>query len=170
MSMPEAAGMGIETLLWLLVALMIVGGLAGLVLPVLPGAALLLAGLVLAAWIEDFQYVGAKTIAILVLLAGLVFLVDFVAGMFGARRFGASPRAAIGAGIGALIGIWFGLIGILLGPFIGAIAGELSARRTFAEAGRAGVGTAIGLAIGAAVKFALALTMIGLFLLARFAF
>ena len=156
--------------LLLLAAAMVVAGLAGLILPILPGAALLLAGLIVAAWAESFAYVGAKTIAVLTLLACLIFAVDFVAGSLGARRFGASPRAALGAAIGALVGIWFGLIGIFVGPFIGAVAGELSVRRTFAEAGRAGIGTALGLAIGAAVKLALAFAMIGVFVLVRFAF
>lgn len=159
-----------ELLIWTLVTVMIVAGLAGLVLPVLPGGVLILAGLAVAAWAEQFQYVGAGTITLLVLLACGMFVVDFVAGMFGAKHFGASPRAAIGAGIGAVVGIFLGFAGIVIGPLVGAVIGELSANRTLSDAGRAGLGTAIGLALGAAVKFALALTMLGVYLLARFAF
>lgn len=155
--------------LWIVAIVLIAGGLAGLVLPVLPGAALLLGGLVMAAWIEDFQYAGAGTLAVLALLAGLIFAVDFIAGAFGAKRFGASPRAAAGAAIGALVGLFFGIAGIVLGPLAGAVIGELSARRTWSEAGRAGVGATIGLVLGAAVKFALAITMIGVYLLVRLA-
>jgi uncharacterized protein YqgC (DUF456 family) len=69
---------------------------------------------------------------------------------------------------GALLGLFFGLPGVLLGPFVGAVAGELLARRGAGVAGRAGVGAALGLAFGAAAKLALAFTMLGVFLLARF--
>jgi len=154
--------------LWLIAVALVAAGVAGLVLPVLPGAALLLAGLVMAAWIDDFQYVGVGTLAALAVLGCLVFAVDFVAGSFGARRFGASPRAALGAAIGALLGLFFGLPGLLLGPMAGAFIGEISARRTWSEAGRAGVGATLGLVLGAAAKLGLALTMIGIFLFVRF--
>ncbi|HNC70001.1 MAG TPA: DUF456 family protein [Pseudomonadales bacterium] len=156
-------------LLWVVAAALVVGGLAGLVLPVLPGAALLLAGLVMAAWIEDFRYAGVGTLSVLVLLAGMVIAVDFAAGAFGAKRFGASPRAAAGAVLGALVGVFFGIPGVVLGPLAGAVAGELSARRTWSEAGRAGMGVTIGLVLGAAVKFALAIAMLGIYLFMRLA-
>jgi uncharacterized protein YqgC (DUF456 family) len=155
-------------LLWIVAIALILTGLAGLLLPVLPGAALILLGLVLAAWAENFQYVGAGTLALISVLGCLLFAVDFIAGALGAKHFGASPRAAVGAAIGALAGFWFGPIGVFVGPFVGAVLGELSAKRTLEEAGRAGVGATLGLVLGVAVKLALALTMIGVFLFARF--
>jgi uncharacterized protein len=154
--------------LWLIAIALVAAGVAGLILPALPGAPLLLAGLVMAAWIEDFQYAGLGTLALLVVLCALTLAVDFVAGSFGARRFGASPRAAIGAAVGALAGLFFGLPGVLLGPLAGAMLGELSARRTWTEAGRAGVGATLGLVLGAAAKLGLALAMIGIYIFVRF--
>jgi uncharacterized protein len=159
--------MDLSILWWLLALALVLVGLAGLILPVLPGAVLVLAGLVLAAWIEDFQYAGAGTIAVLSLLTVVIFAVDFIAGSVGAKRFGASPRAAIGAAIGAVLGMFLGPIGLLLGPFAGAVIGELSARRGWNEAGRAGIGATIGLVIGSAAKLGLAFSMIGVYLLAR---
>jgi uncharacterized protein YqgC (DUF456 family) len=147
----------------LLVAL----GLAGIVLPALPGPPLLLAGLVLAAWAEDFAYVGFATLAALGLMTLLAYGVDFAATAFGARRFGATSRAMIGAALGTFAGLFFGIAGILIGPFLGAVIGELTGRRNLQQAGRAGIGAAIGLAIGAAVKLALAFAMLGLFLFVR---
>lgn len=155
-------------LLFLLAALLIALGIAGLVLPMLPGAPLLLAGLVVAAWAEGFEKVGWGTLAAIGVLGLLGSFIDFAAGAFGAKRFGASRAGVVGAAVGALVGVFFGLPGVLLGPFVGAIAGELLARRHPQEAGRAGVGAALGLAFGAAAKLALAFTMIGVFLLARF--
>lgn len=153
---------------WVLSLLLILIGLAGLVLPAIPGAPLLFAGLVLAAWAEDFAYVGKGTLTILGLLALLTYGVDLWATMFGAKKFGASQRAIVGAVIGAVIGIFFGFPGILFGPFIGAVIGELSTRRGLQAAARAGLGATIGLVLGAALKIALALSMIGIFAIARF--
>lgn len=155
-------------LLWVLAASLILTGLAGIVLPLLPGAPLLFLGLLTAAWAEDFIYVGYGTLGVLALLVILIYLVDFLAGILGAKHFGASPRAMIGAGIGALLGLTLGFAGIVIGPFIGAVVGELSARRELASAGMAGLGTTIGLLLGVAAKITLGLTMIGIFVLVRF--
>jgi uncharacterized protein YqgC (DUF456 family) len=160
--------MDTTVLLFLLAALLIALGLVGLLLPVLPGAPLLLAGLVVAAWAEGFEKVGWGWLALIAVLGSLASFIDFAAGAFGAKRFGASKAGMTGAMAGTLVGLFFGLPGVLLGPFVGAVAGELYARRSVEAAGRAGVGAALGLAFGAAAKLALAATMIGVFLLARF--
>ncbi len=158
----------ITVLLWTLAVVLIIAGIAGLMLPVLPGAPVLFAGLLLAAWIENFAYVGFKTLIVLGVMAVLSYLIDFVAGVFGAKRFGASPRALWGAALGALAGIFFGLPGVLLGPFVGAAIGELTMLRTFTQAGRAGLGATLGLMLGVAAKLALAFSMLGLFIVVRF--
>ena len=155
-------------LTWLLAALLVIAGLAGLVLPALPGPPLLFLGLLLAAWAENFVHVGAGTLTALGVMAALAFLADLVAGAFGARRYGASGRSVVGATLGAVVGIFFGLPGLLLGPFIGAVLGELSAQRDLASASRAGWGATVGLAIGIAAKLALGIAMVGLFLVVRF--
>jgi uncharacterized protein YqgC (DUF456 family) len=157
------------TLVFWLVALLLVGtGLIGLFLPVLPGAPLIFAGLVIAAWAEDFHYTGLWTIVLLAIIMLLTLGVDFWATIFGAKKFGASKRAVIGALIGLAIGIFLGFPGIIFGPFIGAVIGELSAQKDLKQATRAGIGATIGLVLGAAIKLALALTMIGIFLSVRF--
>ena len=157
------------SIFFLIVAVLIViTGVAGLAVPVLPGAPLLFAGLLLAAWAEQFAYVGIKTLAILGVLALLTYIADVWATMFGAQRFGASNRAVIGAILGTIVGVFFGIPGIIFGPFIGAMVGEITARRRIYDAARAGVGATIGIVIGAALKIALAFTMIGVFAIARF--
>jgi hypothetical protein len=154
-------------LLWPLAVVMVVAGLVGLVLPALPGAPLLFGGLFAAAWAEDFAYVGAGTLTVLAAMALLTYAVDFAATALGAKKFGASKRAVVGAALGALVGLFFGIPGIILGPFIGAVIGELTTERGLAEASRAGVGATIGLVFGAAAKLALAFSMLGLFVLVR---
>ena len=155
-------------MLWLLAVGLMIAGIAGMVLPFLPGAPLLFGGFLLAAWAENFAYVGAGTLTALGILAALTYALDFAATAFGAKRFGASPRAAAGAALGTLLGLPFGLVGVIVGPFIGAFVGELSGQRSMRAAGRAGLGASLGLAIGAAAKLALGFVMIGIFVVARF--
>jgi hypothetical protein len=157
-----------STLLWIVGILLLLAGFAGLLLPAIPGPPLLFVGLVAMAWAEDFRYVGLWMLAVLALMTVLAYFIDFAATAFGAKRFGASSRGAIGAATGVMVGMFFGLPGILLGPFLGAVVGELSLRRPLGAAGRAGIGATLGLAIGAAFKIALAFAMVGLFLMARF--
>jgi uncharacterized protein YqgC (DUF456 family) len=159
----------VATASWLAVAaVLVVVGLAGLVLPGLPGAPLVFAGLFLAAWAEHFAYVGAGTLLVLALLAAATLAIDFLASAIGARRFGASPRAALGAALGGLVGIFFGLPGLLVGPFLGAVTGELTARRSLGAAARAGVGATLGLAVGLAARIALGFSMLAVFAFDRF--
>lgn len=160
--------MDVAILLWILAVVLVLTGLAGLFLPLLPGAPLLFAGLVAAAWAEDFAQVGWGTLTVLGILALLTYPADFLAGAFGAKRYGASARAVTGALLGAVIGIFFGLPGVLLGPFAGAFIGELSRQRHLGQAGRAGVGATVGLLLGTAAKLAIAFTMLGIFVIARF--
>ncbi len=156
-----------QILLWLLAALLIAAGFAGLILPALPGIPLVYAGLVLLAWAEDFAYVGWLTLSLLGLLALLSYGVDFMASAFGAKRFGASPRAVWGAALGAVVGLFFGLPGIVLGPFVGAVIAEFTNRASARGAAQAGVGAVLGLLFGALLKVALAFTMIGVFVVDR---
>lgn len=156
-----------QVVLWLLAALLIVLGFAGLILPLVPGIPLVFAGLVLLAWAENFAYVGWLTLSLLGVLALLSYGIDLLASALGARKFGASPRAVAGAALGALAGLFFGLPGIVLGPFVGAVIGEFSQRATLKAAAHAGVGATLGLLFGALLKIALAFSMLGVFVLAR---
>ena len=149
---------------WLLSGLIIIAGLAGTVVPALPGVPLVFLGLFVGAWIGDFQTIGWATIGVLAVLALLAWIVDFVAGAAGARYLGASSRAFWGASIGAVAGIFFGVVGMLLGPFIGAVLGELSGGSNVVQSGRAGLGAWIGMVVATAVKLAIAFLMIGIFI------
>jgi uncharacterized protein YqgC (DUF456 family) len=154
-------------LLWLLAALLIVAGVAGLILPALPGIPLVYAGLVVLAWSENFAYVGWVTLTVLGVLALLSYGVDLLAASLGAKRFGASPRAIWGAALGALIGLFFGIVGMLIGPFAGAVIGEFTGETSARESLRAGLGATLGLVFGALLKIALAFAMLGVFVVDR---
>jgi uncharacterized protein YqgC (DUF456 family) len=92
--------------LWGIAGILVLGGLAGLILPAIPGAPLIFAGLVIGAWADNFVYVGVWTILALALLTLLTIGVDFWATMFGAKKFGASRRAVTGAVVGSVVGLF----------------------------------------------------------------
>ena len=159
--------MSAALLLWTLAAVLVALGVAGLVLPALPGAPLILAGLIVASWAEGFAYVTWPWLALLTAIAALTLAIDFAATALGAQRYGASPRAVLGAALGGVAGLFFAPIGIVLGPFLGAVLAELSVRRDLAAARRAGFGATLGLLLGSVAKLALACVMIGTFVAVR---
>jgi uncharacterized protein YqgC (DUF456 family) len=149
--------------LWLLAGLLVAAGIAGTVLPLVPGAPLVFLGLLLAAWIDEFQRVGAVTLTVLALLTLGSFAIELWAARHGARRVGASGLAIFGAVVGSVIGLFFSLPGVVIGPFAGAFAGEYLARRNLRQAGRAGLGTWLGLVLATAGRLALVFAMLGIF-------
>ncbi len=165
-------------LAWTGVILLIVMGLAGTVLPVLPGAVLVFGGVLLGAWLDDFARVPEWVVVVCGVLAVLAWATDFVAAMLGARKVAASGWALAGATVGTVAGVFTGFIGLLFLPLAGAMAGEWWALQRKAtrtshgdDARRAlevGVATWLGLLIGTAVKVALVLAMVGAFALAYF--
>jgi hypothetical protein len=156
----------LDTLLWILSALLVGVGMAGTVLPMLPGVPLVFAGLLLAAWIGGFQQVGWPVLLVLGVLTLLSLAVDVAAASLGAKRVGASRAAVLGAALGTLVGVFFGLPGLLVGPFAGAALGQFLVRGDVADAGRAGFGAWIGFLLGSLAKLALAALMLVIFLVA----
>lgn len=157
---------GAEVALYVLGAVALVAGVAGTVLPALPGAPLLAVGVLLVAWAGHFVRVGWATVVASTLIAALMLVVDWLAAFLGAKAFGASRWAMLGAGIGALVGIFLGLPGIILGPAVGAIAFELWKNPHVGRALKAGVGAFIGFVVGSAVKVALAFVIVALLVFA----
>ncbi len=147
--------------LWILAVALIVVGVAGTVLPALPGIPLIFGGVLLAAWIDDFRRIPGWVIGVLAVLAVIGIAVDYVAAALSARRVGASRQGIIGAAIGTVAGIFTGLWGLLFMPLVGAAIGEYLAHQDALRAGKVGIATWFGLLIGTAVKIAVAFTMIG---------
>jgi len=149
--------------LWILAVVMVLAGIAGAVLPALPGIPLVFAGLMLGAWADGFTHVGWPTLVVLGVLAAISLVLDPIANALGAKRAGASGWAIAGAAIGTFAGLFLGLPGLVLGPLVGAVVGELAARRDLRQAGRAGLGAWIGFLAGTVAKLAIGFAMVGLF-------
>lgn len=156
-----------EIALWILAGLLVLIGLAGIVLPALPGIALVWAGILVGAWADGFERVGAGILAVCTALMLLAMLVDLLAGMLGAKRLNAHWLALAGAAVGTVLGLFTGLIGLIFMPLVGAIAGEWIARHQEPDiarrAAQVGLATWLGMLIGTAVKISMAFLMLGLF-------
>lgn len=151
---------------WVAVVLLIVAGVAGSILPALPGTVLVLAGIVLGAWLDDFTRVKWWVVMIVSILAVLAWVTDYLATVMGAKKAGASTLAIIGAALGTIVGIFMGLVGVLFMPFVGAVIGEYIAQKTAKQAAKVGVATWLGLLVGTVVKLVLVFMMIGIFVAA----
>jgi len=155
-----------DVLLWIVSVALMVLGLAGTVLPALPGTGLMLVGIALAAWIDDFTRVSTATVWVVFALAVVSIALDYVAGLLGAKKVGASRQAVIGAAIGTIVGLFMGIVGVLFMPLVGAAAGEYLARRDHQGAVKVGVATWIGVTLGMIAKVVIAFVMIGIFVAA----
>ncbi len=155
-----------NVLLWILVVVLIAAGVVGTVLPALPGALLVFAGILLGAWIDHFERVSITIVVICGVLTLLAWATDYAAAMLGAKRAGASRLAVIGAAIGTVAGVFTGLVGLIFMPLVGAAIGELIAVRNATRAAQVGISTWIGLLLGTLAKVVLTFMMVGIFLAA----
>jgi len=153
----------VVTAVGITVAVLFLLGLAGTVVPFLPGTPLILAGAVLYAFATDFTPVGPGRLLVLGALTALSFSLHYLAGAVGARRSGGSRWAVMGAVVGAVVGAFFGPIGLVVGPFAGAASFELMHRPNIETSIRAGIGTVIGMLVGAVANFTVAIVMVALF-------
>ena len=138
-------------------------GLVGSVVPVLPGPPVVLVAAILHRLYFGAASVSNTFLVVLILLTGLSLLLDFLASVLGAKKFGATWRGMAGAVIGGVIGLFFSLPGIILGPFLGAMILEMTGDKEFKVAAKAGAGAVIGLLLGVIGKFSICVMMIALF-------
>src|SRR6187455_2498551 len=152
--------------LWVVAMMMMAVGVAGTILPAIPGATMVFAGIALAAWADGFTRIPVWVVVVAGLLAALTWVIDFMAAAAGARRVGASGWAVVGAAAGTIAGIFTGFVGLIFLPLAGAALGEFAARRDVVRAGKVGIATWLGLIVGTAAKVAIVFAMLGLFAIA----
>jgi uncharacterized protein YqgC (DUF456 family) len=142
-------------------------GLAASLLPVVPGSLIVWMGVIVhKLWMGDAS-VAWKIVLITGVLTLIGQLADLVMGIWGARKFGATWKGAVGALLGAVIGFFIPppLFWLIVGPVIGAIIGELAAGRSFKAGSKAGFGTVVGSIVAFALKFGLSVCVVCLFFL-----
>jgi uncharacterized protein len=144
-------------------AALIVAGLIGAIVPVLPGIPLIFGGVWLIAGVDDYRHISLWWLLGIGLVGSVGLALDLLAGALGAKRVGASPRAVWGALLGTIIGLFLGLPGLLLGPFVGAMIGELAAGNSVLRSTQVGMSAWAGLIFGTLIKLVSSVTMVALF-------
>ncbi len=155
-----------NTLVWAAVAILMVAGFLGTFLPILPGTTLILGGALLFYFAMGMESSGLAWQGILFIgiLFGLSVAFDWISGALGAKWFGSSKWGIIGAILGGIVGIFLGLPGLIIGPIVGVFVFEIFvAKKEVKEAGHSTVGTVVGGIAGILGRIALALGMIGWF-------
>ncbi|MGE7139505.1 DUF456 domain-containing protein [Luteibacter sp. NPDC031894] len=151
-----------DLVLYLLAAALIVGGVAGAILPVLPGIPMIFGGIWLAAAVDQYRHLGWGWLVAIGIVGAVGIALDFVSASLGAKRIGASPRALWGAGVGTVVGMFFGIPGLIIGPFAGAMVGELWSGTSVLRSAHVGVGTWVGMLVGMLAKVVISFLMIGM--------
>jgi uncharacterized protein YqgC (DUF456 family) len=140
-------------------------GLVGIVLPVFPGLPLIWGGILLYGWLTGFEKITMGVLVLTGIITLLGSLLDFLAGILGAKVTGASWYGVLGALLGALFGfIIFNVLGLMGGAFVGAFVGEYLKYNKTDRALRAGVGTILGTVLGIILKIFFAFLLLGIFL------
>jgi uncharacterized protein YqgC (DUF456 family) len=158
----------LDYILLIFSVLIIIVGIAGCILPVIPGPPLTYVGILVAHFTKfaDFSF---NTLFLLGALAIIVQIMDYIVPVWGAKKFGGSRAGVWGSVIGLIIGIFFlplgpfGIIGILGGPFCGALVGEIITGKKSDKAFRAAFGTFIGFITGTLMKLATSFIITGFF-------
>jgi uncharacterized protein len=144
-------------------ATLILVGLAGAMVPALPGVPLIFCGLWLVAYIDHYHHVGAWWLLGIAIVGATGLTLDLLAGALGAKQVGASKEAVWGAFLGTAMGLFFGLPGVLLGPFFGAVLGELSAGGSVLRSTDVGMSAWLGMIFGTIIKLVSSLIMLAVF-------
>lgn len=156
MTTEEIFGLSIALLVMLI-------GLLGSLLPVLPGPPLVLAAAIIHRLVFGQASINNWVLVALVWLTIVALVFDFLASVLGTKKFGSTWRGMVGAVVGGVIGLFFALPGIVLGPFLGAMLFELLGDKELKEAVHAGLGATVGLLLGIVGKFVICVVMILLF-------
>ena len=137
-------------------------GLAGAIVPTVPGIPLILIGVWLIAAVDHYHHLGYGWLIGIAAVGAVGLTTDLLAGVLGVKRVGASRQAVAGALLGTVAGLFFGLPGLLLGPFLGAVLGELAAGSSVLRSTNVGIGAWLGLLFGTIIKLVSSLMMVAL--------
>ncbi len=155
-----------EIILFILAIAVMLVGLAGVVLPVIPGVPLIFGAAFLYALLTDFSTIGGQTLIIFAVLTVASIILDWVASVMGVKKMGGSYAGMIGAFIGMIVGLsvpGIGIIGFIIGAFAGAYAMEFLINKDSRLALRAGLGSFLGFLAGGLMKFVIGAIIIGIF-------
>ena len=138
--------------------LLMILGIIGCLVPVLPGPPFSFIGLILL-HLSRFGQFSNTTLIILGAIAVVITILDYIVPVWGTRKFGGSKYGTRGATVGLIIGLFLGPLGMILGPLFGAFVGEMIFKDDINYAVKAGFGSLLGFLTGIGLKLAASLIM-----------
>ncbi|MHB1419874.1 MAG: DUF456 domain-containing protein [Bacillota bacterium] len=161
--------MGINYLGLIISLLVILAGIAGTFLPLLPGLPLIFVGMLVYGLIAGFATITGKFLLLIFVLTLFGMSVEYWAGAMGAKKYGASRMGMGGALLGGIIGvIVMGPIGVIVGPLVGTVLGEIIQGKDLRNAVRAALGALVGQLGGTLIQFLIGIVMTIMFLMRLF--
>lgn len=153
--------------IFILLLVLLIGGLLGTLLVVLPGIPFMFVAVLIYAFFDHFQRITGWNILLLAILTAVSFVIDYLSGIMGAKLFGASKYGTLGGILGGLVGLFvFPPFGIFIGLFLGIIIAELIfAKKSVSRSVKSGTGSIIGTVVGILINLAIALAFITAFTL-----
>lgn len=149
-----------DTFLAVVALLLALVGVAGCILPVLPGTPICYVGM-LAMACTEYSTLETSTLVTFLIVTIAVSLADYLLPAWLSRRFGGSKSGARGATIGMVVGLFCGPMGLILGPFIGAVLGEMTVNRDdSAKAFKVGFGAFLSFIVGTGLKLIASIAML----------
>lgn len=156
------AAMGI----WAVTLSLFVAGLAGAVLPFLPGPLILFLAALLHTWLMPERGMSTWGIVLLAVLLVVSYVADMASSAMGARWFGASRWGILGVLLGGLVGLFYGFLGLIIGPIVGGLLFEVVvARRDWKAGVKSTWGSVVGTGVGLVMRIVLSLGMVAAFFL-----
>ncbi|MEK6766173.1 MAG: DUF456 domain-containing protein [Planctomycetota bacterium] len=154
-----------QIIILIIVLLIMLGGLSGVILPAIPSTPLIWLGIFIYAVCDGFESISWLLLLIFAVLTIISLALDYLGGVIGAKKFGATKWGLIGSVIGGIAGFFTGgIVGLIFGPFFGAVLLELIFGKDLRGAFKSGAGTLVGFIGGAIAKLAIGVIMIGIFI------
>lgn len=146
--------------LWIILGIILcIGGIAGSLLPLLPGPPIAYVGMLL----QLFRDPDPFTTRTLLIFAGVVvvsLVLDYLIPIWGTKKFGGTRYGAWGCTLGFLAAFWLGPWGVIIGPFVGAFLGELIGGKESHKSLKAAFGSFVGFLLGSFLKIVVCFYML----------
>ncbi|TGV04228.1 DUF456 domain-containing protein [Flavivirga rizhaonensis] len=153
-----------DIILIIMAALFIILGIVGSFLPVLPGPLTSWIGLFILSFVDSIL-MSNSFIIITLIIAILIWMLDYIIPAIGTKRFGGTKYGMIGTTLGLIVGLLSPIPGgIIIGPFVGALIGELLNKSDSKTATKAAFGSFIGFIASTFIKFIVAIIYLGFFI------
>ena len=148
-----------DLLLLILSTILLITGIVGSVLPVLPGPPLAFAALIVL-HLTKYAHYSTTLLVVLGVITVAITVLDYFIPAWSTGKFGGSRYGSRGAIAGMIVGLFFGPLGLIIGPFIGAYIGELLGGQNSQFALKSAIGSFIGFLLGTGLKLIISLVML----------